>query len=243
MYRLNRNGVNVNRSKKYLEKAKDFDANKFYSVVEALKMAKNLSYAKFDESVDLAFRLGVDPKHADQMIRGAIVLPAGTGKTVRLLVLASGEKLKDAEVAGADFVGGEDLINKIAGGWMDFDRVIATPDMMAKAGKIARILGPRGLMPNPKLGTVVTDVTKAVKEQKMGKVEYRTEKTGIIHMSMGKKSFTDEGLLENFKVITTAILRAKPASAKGNYLKSLTVSTTMGLGVKIDPSEVINNYN
>jgi large subunit ribosomal protein L1 len=230
----------VARSKKYTEKLKQYDSQKIYTITEGLKLIKTLNFAKFDETVDLAFRLGVDPRHADQMIRGALVLPAGTGKTIKLVVIASGDKVKDAENAGADYFGGEELITKIAGGWFDFDRVIATPDMMAKAGKIARILGPRGLMPNPKLGTVVTDVTKAVKEQKMGKVEYRTDKTGIIHVSMGKKSFADDKLMENFKVIASAIIKAKPASSKGQYLKTLTVSTSMGLPIKLDVNEVVN---
>lgn len=227
------------RSKKYQEKLKTYDASKNYSIKEAIGLSKKLAFAKFDESVDLAFRLGVDPRHADQMIRGAIVMPGGTGKTVRVVVIASADKIKDAEAAGADFSGGEDIINKIAGGWLDFDRVIATPDMMAKAGKIARILGPRGLMPNPKLGTVVTDVAKAVKEQKMGKVEYRTDKTGILHVSIGKKSFDEDKLFENFKAIATAILRAKPVSAKGTFLKSISISTTMGLPVSVDTLDAI----
>lgn len=227
------------RSKKYLEKTKNYDSSKAYSIKEAIGLAKKLAFAKFDETIDLAFRLGVDPRHADQMIRGAIVMPGGTGKNVRVVVIASADKIKDAEQAGADFVGGEDIINKISGGWLDFDRVIATPDMMAKAGKIARILGPRGLMPNPKLGTVVTDVTKAVKEQKMGKVEYRTDKTGILHVSIGKKSFDEEKLYENFKAITVAILKAKPISAKGTYLKSISISATMGLPVNVDTQDAI----
>lgn len=214
------------------------DSNKLYTVKEAFTTAKDAAYAKFDETFDVAFRLGVDPRHADQMIRGAIVMPAGTGKKVNVVVITSGENITKAEAAGADLVGGDDIIVKIQGGWMDFDRVIATPDMMGKIGRIARILGPRGLMPNPKLGTVTTDVEKAVKEQKAGKVEYRTEKTGIIHVPFGKKSFTDEQLMENFKAIAGAILRAKPASAKGTYLKSITISTTMGPGVKLDTNDV-----
>jgi len=229
-----------NRSKKYLEKLKTANLSKEYSIKDAIAEAKRLSFAKFDEGLDVAFRLGVDPRHADQMIRGAIVMPGGTGKKVRVVVIASGEKISEAEQAGADFSGGEDIINKIAGGWLDFDRVIATPDMMAKAGKIARILGPRGLMPNPKLGTVVTDVTKAVKEQKMGKVEYRTDKTGIVHATFGKKSFSDDALFENLKAITSAIIKAKPISAKGTYLKSMTLSTSMGIGVKVDALEAVS---
>lgn len=214
------------------------DNNKTYLVNEALTLAKEASYAKFDETFEVAFRLGVDPRHADQMIRGAIVMPAGTGKKINVVVITSGENIGKAEAAGADIVGGDDIIQKIQGGWMEFDRVIATPDMMGKIGRIARILGPRGLMPNPKLGTVTTDVEKAVKEQKAGKVEYRTEKNGIVHVPFGKKSFTEEQLMENFKAIAGAIVRAKPASAKGTYLKSITISTSMGPGIKLDAGDV-----
>ena len=225
------------RSPKFLEAQKKVE-DKNYSINDAIELSKSVAYAKFDETIDLAFRLGVDPRHADQMIRGAIVMPAGTGKKVNVVVITSGENISKAEAAGADLVGGDDIIQKIQGGWMDFDRVIATPDMMGKIGRIARILGPRGLMPNPKLGTVTTDVEKAVKEQKAGKVEYRTEKTGIIHVPIGKKSFSDADLLENFKAIAGAIVRAKPASAKGTYIKSVAVSTSMGAGVRLDTFEV-----
>jgi len=221
-------------SPKYTEAAKKVEKHKLYTVSEAINLVKTVAFAKFDETVDLAFRLGIDPRHADQMVRGAIVMPAGTGKKTSIVVITSGEKLLEAEKAGADFVGGEDLINKIAGGWMDFDRVIATPDMMGKIGKIARILGPRGLMPNPKLGTVTADVVKAIGEQKAGKVEYRADKNGIVHVPIGKKSFTEDQLSENFKAICGAILRAKPSSAKGTYMKSLVISSTMSPGVKID---------
>ncbi len=214
------------------------DKNKTYSVKDGIALAKEASFAKFDETFDVAFRLGVDPRHADQMIRGAIVMPAGTGKKVNVVVITSGENISKAEAAGADVVGGDDIIQKIQGGWMDFDRVIATPDMMGKIGRIARILGPRGLMPNPKLGTVTTDVEKAVSEQKAGKVEYRTEKTGIIHVPFGKKSFEDSALMDNFKAIAGAIVRAKPSSAKGTYIKSVTISTSMGPGIKLDTFEV-----
>lgn len=224
-------------SKKYLESAKKIDRTKLHSVTEAMDLVKTVAFAKFDETVDLAFRLGVDPRHADQMVRGAIVMPAGTGKKTTVVVITAGEKINEAEKAGADLVGGEDVINKIAGGWMEFDRVIATPDMMGKIGKIARILGPRGLMPNPKLGTVTTDIEKAVREQKAGKVEYRTDKNGIVHVPIGKKSFTEDQLKENFKAVCGAILRAKPASSKGTYVKSLVVSTTMGPGIKIDMAD------
>ncbi len=235
-----RGGIMGTKSKKYLEALAKVDTSKAYSIKEAIALAKEASFAKFDETVDLAFRLGVDPRHADQMIRGAIVMPGGTGKEVKVVVITSGENIKKAEEAGADEVGGEDIITKIQGGWLDFDRVIATPDMMGKVGKVARVLGPRGLMPNPKLGTVTTDVTKAVSEQKSGKVEYRTDKTGIIHIPIGKKSFDDDKLLQNFTAITQAIVKAKPASAKGTYLKSLTIATTMGVGVAIDTFEALN---
>jgi large subunit ribosomal protein L1 len=227
-------------SKRYTEAFKKVDRTKFYSSEEAIKLAKEVKSAKFDETVDLAFRLGVDPRHADQMIRGALALPAGTGKTVRVAVITSGTKIDEATAAGADFAGGEDIINKIAGGWLDFDRVIASPDMMSKLGKVARLLGPRGLMPNPKLGTVTTDIAGAVKEQKAGKVEYRTEKTGIVHVPIGKSSFTAEQLKQNYNAIVSAIVKAKPASAKGTYIKSLVLSTTMGPGIKIDTNEALN---
>lgn len=213
------------------------DRTKSYSSTEAIKLLKEVKFAKFDETVDLAFRLGVDPRHADQMIRGALALPAGTGKTVKVAVITSAGKIDEAKAAGADHVGGDDLINQIAGGWLDFDRVIASPDMMSKLGKVARILGPRGLMPNPKLGTVTPDVAAAVKEQKAGKVEYRTDKTGIIHMPIGKSSFSEADLKKNFDAVLTAIVRAKPSTAKGTYLKSLTISSTMGPGIKIDTAE------
>ena len=215
------------------------DRTKIYSVNAAIALAKSAGFAKFDETFEVAFRLGVDPRHADQMIRGAIVMPAGTGKKVNVVVITSGENIAKAEAAGADLVGGDDVIQKISGGWMDFDRVIATPDMMGKIGRVARILGPRGLMPNPKLGTVTTDVEKAVKEQKAGKVEYRTEKTGIIHVPFGKKSFELSALEENFNAIAGAIVRAKPASSKGIYIKSVIISSSMGPGIKIDTTEVL----
>ena len=227
-------------SPKYTAAAKQVERAKLYSATDAIALVKTVAFAKFDETVDLAFRLGIDPRHADQMVRGAIVMPAGTGKKTTIIVITSGEKLAEAEKAGADHVGGEDLITKIAGGWMDFDRVIATPDMMGKLGKIARVLGPRGLMPNPKLGTVTTDISKAVTEQKAGKVEYRADKNGIVHVPIGKKSFTEAQLQDNFKAICGAILRAKPASAKGTYLKSLVISATMSPGVKIDAADAAN---
>ncbi len=231
-----------NKSKKLTE-AQTKVEEKNYAIDDAIKLAKEISFTKFDETVDLAFRLGVDPRHADQMIRGAIALPAGTGKTVRVCVITSGEKIAQAEEAGADFVGGDDIVQKIAGGWLDFDRVIASPDMMGKLGKIGRVLGPRGLMPNPKLGTVTPDVAKAVTEQKAGKVEYRTEKTGIIHVPIGKISFDETKIRQNLNAIVNAIVKAKPASSKGTYLKSLTLSTTMGPGIKIDTLEALSLAN
>jgi large subunit ribosomal protein L1 len=231
------------KSPKYIEAEKKIDITKQYNVTDAIKLVKEAAFAKFDETVELAYRLGVDPRHADQMIRGALALPAGTGKSARVAVIASGEKIMEAEKAGADIAGGDELVAKIAGGWLEFDRVIATPDMMGKIGRIGRILGPRGLMPNPKLGTVTMDVTKAVQEQKAGKVEYRTDKNGIIHVPIGKKSFDDEKLLENFKAINSAIIKAKPSTAKGTYLKSLTISTTMSPGVKIDAFEATSLAN
>lgn len=227
-------------SKKYTAALAKVDTEKAYAIDEAIKTVKEVAFANFDETVDLAFRLGVDPRHADQMIRGALAMPAGTGKTVRVCVITSGENIKAAETAGADFVGGDDIVAKIAGGWLDFDRVIASPDMMSKLGRIARVLGPRGLMPNPKLGTVTPDVAKAVAEQKAGKVEYRTDKTGIVHVPIGKRSFTEAQLRQNLNAILTAIVKAKPSSAKGTYLKSLTISTTMGPGVSIDTLEAVS---
>ena len=227
------------KSKKYLAACEKVDGEKAYSIDEAIALAKSVSFTKFDERVDLAFRLGVDPRHADQMIRGAVVLPAGSGKNVRVCVITSGDKIKAAEDAGADIVGGDDLVAKIAGGWIDFDRVVASPDMMGKLGRIGRILGPRGLMPNPKLGTVTPDVVKAVTEQKSGKVEYRTEKNGIVHIPIGKKSFEEDKLRKNFDTVLAAMLKAKPVSAKGTYLKSLSISTTMGPGIKIDTLEAM----
>jgi large subunit ribosomal protein L1 len=230
------------QSKKYVEAAAKVE-DRDYQIDEAIKLCKEASFAKFDETVDLAFRLGVDPRHADQMIRGAIALPAGTGKNVIVCVITSGDKVKAAEEAGADFAGGDDIVQKIAGGWLEFDRVIASPDMMGKLGRIGRVLGPRGLMPNPKLGTVTPDVAKAVTEQKAGKVEYRTEKNGIIHVPIGKKSFDDAKLRQNLDAIVSAIVKAKPSSAKGTYLKSLAMSTTMGPGVKIDTQEALSLGN
>lgn len=222
--------------KKYLESAKKIDPARKYNIEEAFSLLEQVAFAKFDETVDVAFSLGVDPKHADQMVRGAIALPNGTGKSAKVLVLAKGDKAREAEQAGADFVGAEDLIEKITGGWLEFDKAIATPDMMGITAKVARILGPRGLMPNPKLGTVTFDVAKAVKEQKQGKVEYRTEKTGIVHVQIGKKSFGAGKLKENFGALLAVIVKAKPPTSKGTYLKNITISTTMSPGIAIDPA-------
>jgi large subunit ribosomal protein L1 len=208
-----------------------------YKVLEAFKLVKGAKTSKFDESVDVAINLAVDPRHADQMVRGAVVMPNGTGKTIRLAVFAKGNKAAEATAAGADIVGADDLYERINGGFMDFDQVIATPDMMGVVGKLGKILGPRGLMPNPKVGTVTMDVAKAVREAKAGKVEYKVEKAGIIHVGIGKTSMDSEKLSENFKALFDSILRAKPATAKGQYVKAITVSSTMGPGVKVDLSD------
>jgi len=212
------------------------DRSRKYSVDEAATLVKNAKFAKFDETVDLAVRLGVNPKHADQMVRGAIVLPHGTGQTVRVLVFARGEKDREAREAGADFVGADDMVAKVNEGFMDFDRVIATPDMMGAVGKLGRVLGPRGLMPNPKVGTVTFEVGQAVREAKGGKVEYRVEKAGIVHARVGKASFQEKALAENALAIIQALVKAKPSTAKGTYLRSITLSSTMGPGVRIDPA-------
>ena len=210
------------------------DATKLYSVEEAVALAKEASIAKFDASVEVAYNLNIDTKKSDQQISGAMVLPNGTGKTARFLVFARGEKAKEAEAAGADFVGADELVTKINGGWLDFDVVIATPDMMAVVGRLGRVLGPRNLMPNPKTGTVTMDVTKAIEESKAGKVNYRADKAGNIHVPIGKVSFDNEKLIENFKAINAVVVAAKPATAKGTYNTNLSVTTTMGAGVKVD---------
>ncbi|MBS4210528.1 50S ribosomal protein L1 [Bacillus sp. FJAT-50079] len=227
------------KGKKYVEALKLVDRSKAYSINEAIELVKKTDYAKFDATVEAAFRLGVDPKKADQQIRGAVVLPNGTGKTQRVLVFAKGEKLKEAEAAGADYVGDSEYINKINQGWFDFDVIVATPDMMGEVGKLGRVLGPKGLMPNPKTGTVTFDVTKAVNEIKAGKVEYRLDKAGIIHVPIGKISFDDNKLVENFSTVMDTLVKAKPAAAKGTFMKSVTVTSTMGPGVKVDPSSAI----
>ncbi|MFT4415708.1 50S ribosomal protein L1 [Fredinandcohnia humi] len=224
------------RGKKYAEAAKLVDRTKAYSVAEAIELVKKTNTAKFDATVEVAFRLGVDPKKADQQIRGAVVLPNGTGKTQRVLVFAKGEKAKEAEAAGADFVGDSEYINKINQGWFDFDVIVATPDMMGEVGKLGRVLGPKGLMPNPKTGTVTFDVDRAVKEIKAGKVEYRVDKSANIHVPIGKISFDDQKLIENFTTIYETMLKVKPSAAKGTYIKNVAVSSTMGPGVKVDSS-------
>ncbi len=212
------------------------DRTRKYSVEEAASLVKKAKFAKFDETVDIAVRLGVNPKHADQMVRGAIVLPHGTGQTVRVLVFARGEKDREAREAGADFVGADDMVVKVNEGFMDFDRVIATPDMMGAVGKLGKVLGPRGLMPNPKVGTVTFDVSTAVREAKGGKVEYRVEKAGIVHARVGKSSFEEKAIAENALAIINALVKAKPSTAKGTYLRSITLSSTMGPGVRVDPA-------
>jgi len=230
----------AHRGKKYLEAKSKGDRNKRYDLEEGVKLLVEASYAKFDEGVDLAIRLGVDPKKADQMVRGTAVLPHGTGKKVRILVFAKGQKEKEAQDAGADMVGADDLIEKISKGWLEFDKAIATPDMMGSVSKLGKILGPRGLMPNPKVGTVTFDLERAIREIKAGKVEFKVEKAGIIHLPVGKVSFGFDRLLENVKTLLEVILRAKPPTSKGVYLRSIALSTTMGPGVKIDPMNVRN---
>ncbi len=228
----------MKHGKKYVESAKLIDSSVQYDVAEALDLAVKTGKAKFDETVEVHVRLGVDGRHADQQVRGAVVLPNGTGKTVRALVFAKGDKVQAALDAGADFVGAEDLVAKIQGGWTDFDVVIASPDMMGLVGRLGKVLGPRGLMPNPKAGTVTPDVAKAVTEAKAGKIEYRLDKTNIIHCPIGKVSFGIEKLQENFDALLGAIVRAKPAAAKGQYIRSCTVASTMGPGVKINPAKL-----
>ena len=224
--------------KKYRKVVSELDRTRLYGLDEALELALKARYANFDESLDIAVRLGVDPRHADQMIRSSIVLPHGTGKEVRVLVFAVGDKEKEALEAGADYAGGKELVEKIKGGWLDFDKAIATPDMMGEVGKIGRILGPRGLMPNAKLGTVTFDVARAVKEAKAGKVDFRVDKAGVVHAMMGKVSFGPEKLKENILAFVDKLIQLKPASAKGVYLRGISISTTMGAGIKIDPAEL-----
>ncbi|HEX7181086.1 MAG TPA: 50S ribosomal protein L1 [Thermoanaerobaculia bacterium] len=219
--------------KKYREAVQKVET-RAYPLKDALQLAKDASYVKFDETVEVALRLGVDPKHADQMVRGTVVLPHGLGKTARVLVFASGEKIREAEEAGADHVGGEELAKRIEGGWLDFDAVVATPDMMRVVGRLGKVLGPRGLMPNPKAGTVAMDVARAVQEIKAGKVEFRVDKTGIIHAPVGKLSFGTDRLKENADALIGAVIKAKPSAAKGKYVRGISLSSTMGPGIKVD---------
>jgi len=228
------------RGKKIREARKDIDRLALYELEEALQKAIDNKFVSFNESVDVAVRLGVDPRHADQMVRGTVVLPNGTGKETKVLVFAKGEKEAEAKEAGADFVGNDELAEKIKGGWLDFDKAVATPDMMGTVGKLGRILGPRGMMPNAKTGTVTFDIKKAVNELKAGKIDFRVERAGIVHATMGKTSFGVQKLLENFYAFFDTILRLKPTSSKGTYLKTISVSTTMGPGIKVDPAFVKN---
>ena len=227
--------------KKYIESAKLIDKNALYNPIEALELTLKTAKANFDETIELHARLGVDPRHADQQVRGAVVLPNGTGKTVRVLVFAKGDKAAEAQAAGADFVGADELVQKIQSeNWFDYDVVVATPDMMGVVGRIVRVLGPKGLMPNPKSGTVTFDVAKAIEEIKAGKVEYRVDKTSIVHCPIGKKSFETEKLKQNFTALMDALIKAKPAAAKGQYLKSVSVSSTMGPSAKINPTKTLD---
>jgi len=223
------------KGKRYEDAAKLVDRENLYTVEEAVDLVKQTARAGFDETVEAAFRLGVNPRHADQMVRGTVVLPHGTGKTPRVLVFAKGEKAKEAEAAGADYVGAEDLAEKIQGGWLDFDVAVATPDMMSVVGRLGRVLGPRGLMPNPKAGTVSFDVGPVVEEVKAGKIEYRCDKAGVVHAPVGKASFTAEQLTDNFRALLDALIRARPAAAKGQYLRGVALATTMGPGIRLDP--------
>jgi large subunit ribosomal protein L1 len=224
--------------RKYTAARAQVASDRAYTIEDAMPLVQKVKYAKFDETVELTLRLGVDPKHADQMVRGTVVLPHGLGKTKRVLAIADGEKQKEAQDAGADFVAGEEVVDKIMGGWTDFDAVVATPDMMRAVGRLGKVLGPRGLMPNPKTGTVSVDIAKAVKEIKAGKVEFRVDKTGIIHAPVGKSSFSSDSLIANAHALVESIVKAKPAAAKGKYLKSVTVSSTMGPGVRIDTTHI-----
>ena len=227
--------------KKYADALKLIEADKFYSPKEAVELVKKTAVTKFDSTIEVAFRLGVNPKYPDQQVRGALVLPNGTGKSKTVLVFAKGPKIAEAEAAGADFVGGEEFVNKIKEGWMDFDVCIATPDMMGLVGRIGKILGPRGLMPNPKVGTVTMDVARAVKESKAGKIQYRTDKAGNVQCPIGKASFTDEQLLENYITVADTLVKGKPSGAKGQYIKSVTMSATMGPGISIDVLKANSN--
>jgi large subunit ribosomal protein L1 len=229
------------KGKKYLEAVKKIQKDRKYDLQEGLALLKEVSFANFDETIDIAVRLGVDPRKADQMVRGSVTLPNGTGKTVTVLVFAKGEKDKEARDAGADYVGGEDYAEKIQQGWLEFDRVIATPDMMSVVGKLGRVLGPRGLMPNPKSGTVTFNVEQTVKDIKAGQVEFRVEKAGIVHCPIGKKSFSVENLVENARALLETLIRLKPATSKGQYIRGIAISSTMGIGVKLDPLAVTSS--
>lgn len=229
-------------AKLYAKAVAEIEPDRVYSVEDAVALAKRVAYAKFDETVDLTVRLGVNPKYADQMVRGAVLLPHGTGKTVRVLVFAKGEKEREAREAGADFVGAEDLVEKIQGGWLEFDTAVSTPDLMGQVGRLGKILGPRGLMPNPKVGTVTFDVGRAIREVKAGKVEFKVDKAGNVHVPIGKKSFPVEHLIANANAVLEALVKAKPAAAKGQYLRNITVSTTMGPGIAVDVQRVANLY-
>nr|WP_315102962.1 50S ribosomal protein L1 [uncultured Fretibacterium sp.] len=233
----------MKRSKRYREAAAKIDGNRQYGLREAVDLFHSVATAKFNESMELHIRLGVDPRHADQQVRSTVGLPHGTGVTKRVLVLATGEKVKEAEDAGADIVGGEDLVQKIAGGWMDFDAVIATPDMMKSVGRLGKVLGPRGLMPSAKTGTVTFDLANAIQEIKAGRVEFRVDKAGIVHNSVGKKSFTPDALFENAKVLLQAVQKARPASVKGTYIKSISLTSTMGPGISIDPVAAVKELS
>jgi large subunit ribosomal protein L1 len=230
----------MQRSKAYRAAAEKIDKDRLYAPLDAIKLAKQSTSQKFDSTVDVAMRLGVDPRKADQMVRGTVNLPHGTGKTARVLVFATGEKAEQARAAGADYVGGDELIDKVSGGWLDFDSVVATPDMMGKVGRLGRVLGPRGLMPNPKTGTVTPDVAKAVSDIKGGKIEFRVDRHANLHFIVGKSSFSPEVLTENYAAALDEVLRLKPASSKGRYLRKVTVSTTMGPGVPVDPNQTRN---
>jgi len=226
------------RGKKFAAARKEIPIDRNYTIEDAVPLVQKVKFAKFDETVEMSLRLGVDPKHADQMVRGTVVLPHGLGKSKRVLAIAGGEKQKEAQAAGADVVGGEEMVEKIQGGFMDFDAVVATPDMMRAVGKLGKVLGPRGLMPNPKTGTVTVEIGKAVKEIKAGKVEFRVDKTGIIHAPVGKMSFTSDFLVANAHALVESIVKAKPSAAKGKYLKSVTLSSTMGPGIRIDTTHI-----
>ena len=230
----------MKKGKRYVESAKLVDRTNLYDVEEAVSIIKKTANAKFDETIEAHIKLGVDGRHADQQVRGAVVLPHGTGKKVKVLVFAKGDKVEEAQAAGADYVGGQELVPKIQNeGWLDFDVVVATPDMMGVVGRLGSVLGPKGLMPNPKAGTVTMDVTKAINDIKAGKIEYRLDKTNIIHVPVGKASFTEEQLADNFHTLMGAIVKAKPAAAKGQYLKSVTITSTMGPGIKLNPVKLV----